>query len=85
MRNEHSRNLRMSEAQARNLLGVAYFRDGRQKEALDALEKAYQEAIQSSATPQMIQQIVDTGRMASAALGNAASKAKWDARTTAPK
>ena len=85
MRNEHSKNLKMSEAQARNLLAAAYFRDGRENEALDTLEKAYQGAIQSSATPQMIQQIVDTGRMASAALGNAASKAKWDARTTAPK
>ena len=85
MRNEHSRNLKMSEAQARNLLGAAYFRDGRQKEALDALEKAYQEAIQSNATPQVIQQIIESGRTASAALGDAASKAKWDARTAAQK
>jgi tetratricopeptide (TPR) repeat protein len=81
MKNEHSKNLKMSEAQARNLLAVAYFRDGRQAEAMEILEKAYQEAIQSSATPDMIQQIINSGRMASAALGDSAAKAKWDART----
>lgn len=85
MKNEHSKNLKMSQAQARNLLAAAYFRDGRQNEALETLEKAYQEAIQSSATPEMIQGIIDSGRIASAALGDATSKAKWDARTAAPK
>jgi hypothetical protein len=84
MRNEHSKNLKMSQAQARNLLAAAYFRAGRQNEALEMLEKAYQEAIQSSATPEMVQQIIESGRTASAALGDAASKAKWDARITAP-
>lgn len=83
-KNEYSRDLKMSEAQARHLLAAAYFRDGRQAEAIDMLEKAYQEAIQSSATPvapELIQRIIESGRTASAALGDATAKAKWDART----
>jgi tetratricopeptide (TPR) repeat protein len=79
-KNEYSKDLKMSEAEARNLLAVAYFRDGRQAEAMEMLEKAYQESLQSSATPEMIQQIIESGRAASAILGDAAAKAKWDAR-----
>lgn len=85
MRNEDGKNLRMSEATSRDLLAVAYFRDGRQNEAMDMMEKAYQEAIQSSARPEMIDQIIKSGRIVSSALGDAAIKAKWDARTSAPK
>ena len=82
-RDEFSRDLKMSEAQARHLLAVAYFRDGRQVEAMDMLERAYQEATQSSATavaPEMIQRIIESGRTASTALGDEVAKAKWDAR-----
>jgi len=84
MRNEHGKNLKMSEAQTRNYLAAAYFRDERQSEAMEMLEKAYQEALQSNASPKMIQQIVGNGREASALAGDSAAKAKWDARTTAP-
>jgi len=80
-RNEHSKNLKMSEAQARDLLGAAYFRDSRQAEAMEMIEKAYEEAIQSSATPEMIQQIVENGRAAAKLMGDAAAQEKWDART----
>jgi len=82
VRNEQSKNLKMSEAQARNLLGAAYFRDSRQAEAMEMLEKAYQEAIQSSATPAMIQQIIESGRTAAKLIGDAAAQEKWGARTT---
>ncbi len=85
MRNEHSKNLKMSEAQARNYLAAAYFRDGRQSEAMEMLEKAYQEALQSNASAHLVQQIIDSGREASILLGDKAAKAKWDARTTSPK
>jgi tetratricopeptide (TPR) repeat protein len=83
-KNEHSKNLKISQAQALDLLAAAYFQDDRKNEALETLEKAYQEAIRSSATPKMIQQIIDSGRRASAAVGDGASKAKWEARTTVP-
>jgi tetratricopeptide (TPR) repeat protein len=83
-RNEHSKNLMMSEAQARNLLAVAYFRDGRQADAMEMLEKAYQEATKSSATPEMIQQIVQSGRTASEIMQDGTAKAKWDARAETP-
>lgn len=81
VRNEDSKNLKMSEAQTRNLLAAAYFRDGRQTEAMETLEKAYLEAIESSATPAMIQQIIESGRAAAKQLGDSAAKEKWDART----
>ena len=84
VRNEQSKNLKMSEAQTRNLLGATYFRDGRQAEAMEMLEKAYQEAIQSNATPEMIQQIIDSGRTAAGIMGDAVTKKKWDARSAPP-
>jgi tetratricopeptide (TPR) repeat protein len=79
-RNEHSKNLRVSEARVRNLLAVAYFRDGRETEAMGMLEKAYQEALQSSATPEMLQQIIESGRTAAAMIGDSSAKQKWDER-----
>ena len=84
-RNEHSKNLKMADAWARNLLAVAYFRDGRETEALETLEKAYQEAVQGSADPETIQQIIEAGRVASDSLGDAAAMEKWKARTPPPK
>lgn len=44
-----SKNLKWSQADAREFLGVAYFRDGRQSEAVEMLEKAYNEALDSNA------------------------------------
>lgn len=83
-RNEMRKDLMMSEAEARNLLAAAYFRDSRQAEAMEMLEKAYQEAIQSNATPQMIQQIVVSGTTASEIMLDGTAKAKWEARTKVP-
>jgi tetratricopeptide (TPR) repeat protein len=79
-RNGHSKNLLMSDAWARNLLALAYFRDGRETEAMETLEKAYQEAVQSSASAEMIQQIIEAGRVVSDSIGDATAQAKWDAR-----
>jgi tetratricopeptide (TPR) repeat protein len=80
VRNEHSKNLKMSEARARNLLGAAYFRDGRHADAMEMLEKAYREALESNATQGMIQQIIESGRAAAGQMGDVALKAKWDSR-----
>jgi tetratricopeptide (TPR) repeat protein len=79
-RNGQSKNLMMSDAWARNLLALAYFRDGRETEAMETLEKAYQEAVQSNASAEMIQQIIQAGRVVSDSLGDGAAQAKWDAR-----
>jgi hypothetical protein len=73
-KNEHRKNLMTSEAAARNMLVVAYFRQGRQTEAMEVLEKAYQEALQSSAKPEMIQQIVESGRKPTAVIGDSAAR-----------
>lgn len=81
LRNEHSKNLKMSQAHSRNLLASAYFWDGRKKEAMETLEKAYQEALQSNARPEMIRQIVENGRTAARLMGDAAAQEKWEART----
>jgi tetratricopeptide (TPR) repeat protein len=79
-RNEQSKNLKMSEAHSRNLLATAYFWDGRKTEAMETLEKAYQEALQSSATPEMIRQIIENGRTAARLIGDVAAQEKWEAR-----
>jgi tetratricopeptide (TPR) repeat protein len=84
-RNGHSKNLKMSDAWARNLLALAYFRDGREAEAMQTLETAYQEAIESSASAEMIQEIIEAGRVVSDSLGDAAAMEKWKARTPPPK
>lgn len=84
-RNEESKNLKMSDARARNLLATAYFWDGRQPDAMEMLEKAYQEATQSSAGPDLIQQIIDNGRTASSILGDTTAKSKWNSRVPVPK
>ena len=81
LRNEHSKHLKRSEAHSRNLLSSAYFWDGRKKEAMETLEQAYQEALQSSATPEMIRQIIENGRTAARLMGDAAAQEKWEGRT----
>ena len=84
-RNEHSKNLKMADAWARNLLAVAFFREGRETEAMETLEKAYQEAVQSNADAETIRQIIEAGRVVSDSLGDAAATEKWKARTSPPK
>jgi hypothetical protein len=80
MREQHAKNLRMSEALARDLL----FRDDRQQEAMNMLEKACQEAIQSSATPGLIQQIISTvGGQLPQHLGTPRKERNGDARPPA--
>jgi tetratricopeptide (TPR) repeat protein len=81
LRNEHSKNLKMSQAQSRAVLSSAYFWDGRRKEAMEMLEMAYQEALQSNAAPEMIRQIIENGRTAARLMGDAAAQEKWEART----
>jgi tetratricopeptide (TPR) repeat protein len=81
LRNEHSKNLKMSQAHSRNLLSSAYFWDGRRKEAMEMLEMAYQEALQSNAAPEMIRQIIENGRTAARLMEDAAAQGKWEART----
>jgi tetratricopeptide (TPR) repeat protein len=81
LKNEHSKNLKMSEAHSRNVLASAYFWDGRKEEAMVTLENAYQEALQSNATPEMIRQIVENGRNAARLMGDAAAQEKWAGRT----
>ena len=85
MRKEHSNNLKMSEAQTRRVLGAAYFRDGRQSDGMDMLERAYQEALQSNADSQTIMRIIETGHAAAEILGDSAVKEKWDQRSEAQK
>jgi tetratricopeptide (TPR) repeat protein len=81
LRNEQSEHLKRSEAHSRNILSSAYFWDGRRKEAMEMLEMAYQEALQSNATTEMIRQIIENGRTAARLMGDAAAQEKWEART----
>jgi tetratricopeptide (TPR) repeat protein len=78
------KNLMMSEAQARKFLAMAYFRDDRQREAMEMLDKAYDEAVHSNATAEMIQRIVESGQAAAKILGDETAEANWDARVAKP-
>lgn len=84
-RNEYSKHLKRSQASARELLAAAYFRDGQQIKAIEILEKAYNEALDSDAKPSDIQQIIDAGRAVAAMVGDSTLQEKWNARTVPQK
>ena len=82
MRNELTRNVRMSQADTQDLLAAVYFHQGRQADTMTMFEKAYQNVIQSNAKPERIQRVVADGRSAATLIGNEDEKKKWDARLT---
>lgn len=80
IRNELTRDVRMSEADSRDLLAAVYFREGRKADTMTMLEEAYQNVIQSNAKPERIQRIITDGRTAAMVIGDEAEIKKWDGR-----
>lgn len=80
IRNELSRDVRMSEANTQDLLAGVYFRQGREADTMLMLEKAYQNVIQSNAKPDRIQRIITDGRTAATVIGDEGEKKKWGGR-----
>jgi tetratricopeptide (TPR) repeat protein len=79
-KDEMSKHLQSSQAQTRNLLGNAYFQDGRREAAMDMIEAAYTEMAENDANPAVIQQVIDNGRAVSLALGDPILLVKWETR-----
>jgi tetratricopeptide (TPR) repeat protein len=78
--NEHAYKLRMSQNMALSLFAVVYFREQRYTEALEILERAYNQGITFRAPLEVVEQIVDDGRAVSIAAGDVAAIAIWSKR-----
>lgn len=64
-----------------NALAVVYFREGRYPEAVDLLERAYNQAIAFHAPVTLVNQIVDTGTAMAKAAGDSGASATWSGRS----
>jgi tetratricopeptide (TPR) repeat protein len=79
--NQMANAYRMSQDQALNLLAVVYAREQRFSEALELLERAYNQAIKFHAPVSVLKQIVDNGRAVSTGTGSDTASAKWSQRS----
>lgn len=77
---EHANKLRMSQDMALNLFAVVYFREQRYAEALEILERAYNQGVTFRAPSEVVEQIADDGRAVSIAAGDADALAIWSKR-----
>jgi len=77
---EHANKLRMSQDMALNLFAVVYFREQRYTEALEILERAYNQGVTFRAPSDVVEQIADDGRAVSIAAGDVDAIATWSKR-----
>lgn len=78
--NERANQLRVSEDMALNLAAVVYYREQRYAEALETLERAYDQGVTFRAPADIVEQIANDGRAVSAATGDADAIALWSKR-----
>ena len=78
--NQRANKLRISQDMALHLFAVVYFREQRYPEALEALERAYNQAITFRAPAEVVDQIVDDGRAVSIAAADEGAIATWSQR-----
>jgi len=78
---EHADYLRGSLAAALNFLGIAFYRDGQTVNALQALEQAYQEAVNIKESRQLLSRIIQNARDIALASGDVVDAARWEARS----
>jgi tetratricopeptide (TPR) repeat protein len=84
VQNEHANKLRVSEDMALNLVAVVYFREQRYTEALEMLERAYNQGVTFGAPADIVEQIANDGRAVSTASGDLAAIALWSKRVASP-
>lgn len=77
MRKALTNDYRESQDITLNVLAVVYSREQRYSEALNLLERAYNQAIAFEAPVTVVKQIVDNGKAISTATGDAAASATW--------
>ena len=77
MRKALTNHYRESQDITLNVLAVVYSREQRYSEALNLLERAYNQAIAFEAPVTVVKQIVDNGKAISTATGDVAASATW--------
>ena len=76
--------LRISEDMALNLVAVVYYREQRYDEALEMLERAYNQGLAFRAPADIVEQIANDGRAVSTATGDSDAIALWSKRVASP-
>jgi len=76
--------LRVSEDMALNLVAVVYYREQRYDEALEMLERAYNQGLAFRAPADIVEQIANDGRAVSTATGDVDAIALWSKRAATP-
>jgi tetratricopeptide (TPR) repeat protein len=76
--------LRVSEDMALNLVAVVYYREQRYDEALEMLERAYNQGLAFRAPTDIVEQIANDGRAVSTAAGDVDAIALWSKRVASP-
>jgi tetratricopeptide (TPR) repeat protein len=84
VQNKRANKLRVSEDMALNLVAVVYYREQRYDEALEMLERAYNQGLAFRAPADIVEQIANDGRAVSAATGNSDAIALWSKRVATP-
>lgn len=84
VQNEHANKLRVSEDMALNLVAVVYFREQRYTEALEILDRAYNQGVRFRAPADIVEQIANDGRAVSTAAGDVDAIALWSKRVASP-
>jgi len=84
VQNEHANKLRVSEDMALNLVAVVYFREQRYTEALEILDRAYNQGVTFRAPADIVEQIANDGRAVSTAAGDVDAIALWSKRVASP-
>lgn len=84
VQNERTNKLRVSEDMALNLAAVVYYREQRYAEALETLERAYDQSVKFRAPADIVEQIANDGRAVSTATGDVDAIALWSKRVASP-
>jgi tetratricopeptide (TPR) repeat protein len=79
-KDEPIRNLKRSDATARYLLAEALLLSGRHSQAMDMLERAYQEELESGIEKRTFENIIQAGQVTAAILRDDVAIARWAGR-----
>lgn len=83
LHSQFSLDYRGSQSRSYALLSVIYFREGLIQEALDTIEKAYDEVSKYNLAPQYRNEVENIGKSIANASGNAAAQKLWSQRSPA--
>jgi tetratricopeptide (TPR) repeat protein len=84
VQNKRANKLRVSEDMALNLVAVVYYREQRYDEALEMLDRAYNQGVTFRAPADIVEQIANDGRAVSTATGDSDAIALWSKRVATP-